>query len=367
MLTRLYANNFRCLVNFEMTFNPLVLLAGPNGGGKTTVFELLYKIQRLILENAKVGELFLSQDRTAWLNQDDQTFEIEVQGEHGHYGYKLVVGHRADYQKQYIRFEQLLHDNRPLYEFKQGSVTLFSKDSFSKTEYAFFPSMSALSTIVGRDDNREVTWFKDWFCRLFIIGIQPLTIRSETFEETDRLDRQASNFASWYRYISQEYQDRIFHLIQELRRVIPGFQGFKLEQAGKSRILKVGFGQEDRTGATVYFDFEQLSAGQQVMIVLYSLLLGLKSLRFSIFLDDPENHLAIAEIQPWLMELSDICGETDSQAVLISHHPELVDYLGPECGQWIERDPLGPCRIKAFPKQIEPGLKLSEQMARGWS
>ena len=51
----------------------------------------------------------------------------------------------------------------------------------------------------------------------------------------------------------------------------------------------------------------------------------------------------------------------------ISHHPELIDYLGPECGKWIERDPLGPTRVKAMPEQIDEGLKLSEQVARGWT
>lgn len=66
------------------------------------------------------------------------------------------------------------------------------------------------------------------------------------------------------------------------------------------------------------------------------------------------------------MELSDACGEGFLQTVLISHHPELIDYLGPECGKWIERDPLGPTRIKKLPEQIEKGLSLSEQIARGW-
>jgi predicted ATPase len=30
MLSRLYADNFRCLVNFELTLGRIVLLLGPN-------------------------------------------------------------------------------------------------------------------------------------------------------------------------------------------------------------------------------------------------------------------------------------------------------------------------------------------------
>jgi predicted ATPase len=87
----------------------------------------------------------------------------------------------------------------------------------------------------------------------------------------------------------------------------------------------------------------------------------------TLFLDEPENYLSLPEIQPWLMELNTACGEHFPQTVLISHHPELIDYLGPECGKWIERDPLGPTRVKKMPERIDEGLKLSGQIARGWT
>jgi len=103
------------------------------------------------------------------------------------------------------------------------------------------------------------------------------------------------------------------------------------------------------------------------MIVLYSLLLGLQDLGHTVFIDEPENYVALPEIQPWLMELNDACADSFTQVILISHHPELIDYLGPECGKWIERDALGPARVKNMPTQIDKGLKLSEQIARGWS
>ena len=67
------------------------------------------------------------------------------------------------------------------------------------------------------------------------------------------------------------------------------------------------------------------------------------------------------------MELNDTCGDGFSQVILISHHPELIDYLGPECGKWIECYALGPSRVKGIPTRIDKGLKLSEQIARGWS
>jgi len=367
MLKRLYADNYRCLVNFEINFDELALLVGPNGGGKSTLFDLLYNIRHLIADNAKVGEVFPPEDLTAWVNKSEQSFELDVQGEDGLFSYKLIISHNPDIKKQRVEFEHLLLDGKPLFEFKQGEVKLYHDDHKPGPEYSFDWSVSALATIVSRPDNKKLTWFKEWVQMIFVVTLQPKSMTSETAEESNWLNRDGTNFASWYRYISQEHQDKIFKLTKQLRETIPGFHAFKLEQAGKHRILKVGFSKGDENNSPLYFDFEQLSDGQRVMIVLYALLLGLQDMGHTVFIDEPENYVALPEIQPWLMELNDACGDGFPQAVIISHHPELIDYLGPESGKWLERDPLGPTRVKKLPEKFDKGLNLSGQIARGWT
>ncbi len=366
MLKRLYANNYRCLLNFEIHLNELTLLLGPNGGGKSTLFDLLSDLRRLIEDNSRVGEVFSPDDLTAWVKSTEQSFELEVQGKEGVFLYKLTVSHNPDIKKQRIEQEQLLFEGKPLFDFKRGEVQLYHDDHTPGPKYSFDWSVSGLATVAARADNKKLTEFKKWVENICIVSLQPKAMLSETAEESSRLNRDGTNFASWYRYISQEYQDKTFQLTQELRNIIPGFHAFKLEQAGRHRILKVGFCSAEQKETIVYFDFEQLSDGQRTMLVLYSLLSGLRDPGYTLFLDEPENYVALPEIQPWLMELNDTCSDTFSQAVLISHHPELIDYLGAENGKWLERNPLGPTRIKKMPESIDKGLKLSEQIARGW-
>ncbi len=65
MLSHLYADNFRCLVNFEWTLGRIVLLLGPNGVGKSTLFDLLERLRRLVVDGARIDDGFSSADLTA--------------------------------------------------------------------------------------------------------------------------------------------------------------------------------------------------------------------------------------------------------------------------------------------------------------
>jgi len=55
MITRLYANNFRCLVAFEAGFDSFGVLCGPNGSGKSSVFDALMLIRNLATGDGYLG------------------------------------------------------------------------------------------------------------------------------------------------------------------------------------------------------------------------------------------------------------------------------------------------------------------------
>jgi ATPase subunit of ABC transporter with duplicated ATPase domains len=86
----------------------------------------------------------------------------------------------------------------------------------------------------------------------------------------------------------------------------------------------------------------------------------------TICIDEPDNYLALAEIQPWLFALSDRIDDEGGQAILISHHPELIDLLAPQHGVLFSRTGLGPVRVEPFRPDALGILHPSEQIARGW-
>ena len=366
MLERLYINNYRCLVNFEIKFDEMTLLLGTNGTGKTSIFDILHKLRQLIIDNAKIGGLFSSENLTVWLDSNIQTIELSVKGNGGEYTYKLVIEHKTVEDKQRISEEFLSYNGNSLYRCKQGEVHLYQDDYKEGPIYTFDWTMSGLSTILSRKDNTKLIWFKDWISKLFIVNLQPYNISSVTKDEIQMIDRGGINFASWFRYISQEYQNKVYNLYDHLREAVPGFDSFQLQTAGKQKILNVGFRKKNKSNEVKYLDFENISDGQKVLIILHTFLISLQNMGHILLIDEPDNYLALAEIQPWLIELEEICGEKIPQVILISHHPELIDYMGIEQSRLIDREPLSPARVVPFKANIENGLKLSEFVARGW-
>src|SRR2546428_7503904 len=93
MITRLYANNFRCLVAFETQFDSFNVLCGPNGAGKSSVFDVLKFIQDLAGGDCFLGgepERDLARlQLTNWLDSKGQEFELGVTAEEHSFSHPL--------------------------------------------------------------------------------------------------------------------------------------------------------------------------------------------------------------------------------------------------------------------------------------
>ena len=56
MFTRIYIDNYKSLVNFDLRLQDLTLLVGQNGTGKTAVLEVVYALRRLLEGIARVTD-----------------------------------------------------------------------------------------------------------------------------------------------------------------------------------------------------------------------------------------------------------------------------------------------------------------------
>jgi len=371
MLTSIYADNFRSLVNFELKLNELSLLMGPNGSGKTSVFEVIRRLQRFISGEFKVREAFPASTLTRWSNLREQQFSLTMRIDdpdlHDPFLiYTLVIEHDEELRLCRVKREALTDTGKPLFEFDNGEVHLYRDDHTVGPAYPYDWTQSGMAPIQPRSDNKLLTAFKERLRGLVIASIVPSLMDAESQDEEMSLSSKMENFVSWYRRLSQENMGGMVKLFGVLKEVLPNFESFSFTEVGRgSKVLRVMFENNQRGAKPLSFDFDELSDGQRVLIALYTIVFALKGEHLSLFLDEPDNFVSLQEIQPWLAAVQDACGDTIRQAVIISHHPEIIDYLGTSEGKWFSREGVGPTRVSNEPPIPIEGLKLSETIVLG--
>ncbi|MCC5667607.1 AAA family ATPase [Nostoc sp. CHAB 5784] len=371
MLKRIYIDNFRGLVNFEMNFDSINLFLGGNGAGKSTVFEVLRKIQIFISGGENLEEIFESTDCTRWQTLQNQRFELEIAGNGGNYKYELAIKHNQD--KSHVEYERLWFNNQVLIKFEEDEVQIFREDTSELAKIPFSSAFSVLSSLVSLfsvgTNSTKLAWFRKRMQQIIIVQIIPSLMGDGSIKEEISLNSKMTNFVSWYRYISQD-QGKVFELMKILQNVLEGFVSFKFEQFGEKYItLKLRFATGENRKNIIDYRLSELSDGQKVLIALYTLLYCTQSEDYTLCIDEPENFLALPEIQPWLIQLYDFCIDGKIQALLISQHPVLINYLlASPIGYWFERQSNAPVRVKPISNQEaeNSGLPISELIARGW-
>ena len=366
MLKRLYADNFRCLENFEIRFDESNVLLGVNGTGKTSVLDVLRKIRDLVVLGPKVDQVFPARDMSTNQRRSAQRFELDTQSEEDHYAYEIIIEHTTERDKMRVVHEALRHNERHVFEFTGGEAQLYRDDYTEGPLVPFDWSQSGVSFLTERPDNRKVSRFKKDLAHFVITSPCPPLMEAESRSEDDFLDPLMGNFVGWYRRAAQENMRAIGPLFEALQGTVPGFDSLNLEESGEnSRALKVMLAHPSDARAKPH-GFDQISDGQRALIALYSLLHLSSNRRVSVFLDEPDNYLALSEVQPWLAEAVQSCGEAIEQLVVVSHHPVTIDYMAGAGGLWFSRDENGPSRVSNAPANVVNGLSISETVARGW-
>jgi len=366
MINEIYIDNFRCLINFRIKPGDFQLWLGDNGSGKTSVLDALRCVQRL-MRGEDVEDIFSRNSLTTWDKRPDQTigFSLSIDGEI--YKYELTIEYANQEDKQRIKREQLIWKNSSFFLFDGQEAHLYRINKHSKKieEGAVFPAnwrRSVIPTIAQRDDNKPLIQFREEFEKILLIYPVPLAVKDAAASESRNLSEHAENFAQWYRHLLQEQPAIGYRAKQLLEDVLPGFEQLSLREIGESRKLKATFRIE---GKDHDFDFMKISDGQRQLIILYTVLEALRAGTFStVLIDEPDNFVSMREIQPWLENLNDICDEQEKQALIISHHPEIVNKMARGEELWFSRQTGAHVVVNPLPKIAE--LPPAEVMARGW-
>jgi predicted ATPase len=360
MLTRILADNFRALVNFEFRPGKLCLLLGDNGSGKSSLFDVLGAISDLIVRGTTAATLFQG-SQTRWDTRDVQRFELDIESGQGTYSYALEIGHSPNRsQPPTIRTESVRCDGETLYRFAEGEVHLLGEHGRPSADFPFQSNQSFLANLDMRGS--RLGWFKSFVEGIRILQPDPFGMERATRQEFPLLQRWCRNLPSYFDYLNSERPDARSGLETRLREVMPGFLNFKLPRQGEEKLLFAVF--EKQKGQSHEFGLHELSEGQRVLVAIYAALYGMIGPQALLCFDEPDNFVSLPEVQPWLQSLRDLIEERGGQAMIISHHPEVIDYLALDSTWRFER-PAGAVVARELDFASSPELKPSEIIARG--
>jgi hypothetical protein len=370
MLDRLYVDNYRCMVNFDCRFSPAQLILGPNGAGKTTLLDVVCLLRDFCIAGIPSENSFVDSTRTRWQNVAEQTFELDASGNGGQYTLRLVVDRWGSPARARVLKEEVLFSGKPIFRFLQGEVHLFNDRHEEMVQYPFDWHRSALATTTERPENTKLSWFKRWLGGVLYLSPDPHQMSGLADRESRYPTRDLSNFAAWYRHLRLESDDQT--LFDDLREVIPGFESMALKDAGMGyRVLLLNFfadGAQGQARSSFSQFFNEVSDGQRVLAGLYTALRFALKPETTLLFDEPDNFIALKEIEPWLDAVLQKVEDADNntQVLIVSHHPELLNRLGFKSGVVLDRPGGRHTRTQAFSDPLQTGLSPAELVARGW-
>jgi len=220
-----------------------------------------------------------------------------------------------------------------------------------------------LSQLSNSHVRRFVEWMKTVHC--FRIDAYPSAMDESADKEEPDPDDELQNLAGWYRYLLQTHPDENVKFLASIKEALKGFHAlrFSSDEDGTRRLRADFWGPKREK---VNYSIFELSEGQRCLLALYMILHFLIVKGHTVFIDEPDNFIALREIQPWLLTAEEAVEDHNGQLILISHHPEILNQWASAHGLRFFREENGHVRTENFKADPNGDLQPSELIARGF-
>lgn len=362
MLTRIYIDNFRCFVNFEYRPEKTQLLLGANGSGKSSLLDAIRYLKRFVKGDENP---FTQSTRTRWQDRPLQVLEVEALLDRQKFEYRVESRFAPKTGQMSVNLECLKVSGSTVFEFAEGNIRFFPNDSSEPTSLPLETNRSALhlSQLSNSHVRRFAGWMESVHC--FRIDAYPGQMDESADRDEQQPDSELQNLAGWYRYLLQAYPDENVRFLKSLKQSLDGLQTLRFSP-DETGVRKLWLDFMAPTGKKASYSLSELSEGQRCLIGLYMILHFLIQKEDTVFIDEPDNYIALREIQPWLLAAEETVEDHNGQLILISHHPGMLDQWAARRGLRFFREENGHVRTEKFKSAPKGDLQPSELIARGW-
>ena len=243
MITRLYADNFRCLVNFtlDLSGKSSTLLIGRNGSGKSTTLAALRIFQGICREGGRTRNRLSRADFTWWEPDRPLRLEIDLQLGGKRHAYAVSLDWPERFREARIVEESLRLDDQPVFERELADVRLAGGPSFRVDWHVF-----ALPVVAESDDADVIGRVRRYLAAMTLVEPLPTRIGSFSEAHASELDREALSLPACIEGLVRRKPAAYAAMAKALQEPMSQFSSMEFRDHGEggSRLV-VRFEEED--------------------------------------------------------------------------------------------------------------------------
>ena len=367
MIKKVWSKNYRSLADVQVDLDPVTVLVGHNGSGKSNLVDVLrfiYDSLRLGLDSAIINRSGMSTLRR-WSPKGrpydvEVGLQIETEAFWGSYTFTLGSERRGEYRvkRELCRIRNTQSQNEAIFETHNGSWVRLP-DNLNPA----IPDRSLVLSLIATSEPYAKLY--DYLTSLSFYNIYPNALTEPQKPANPYpLDEHGTNLASTLREMQRAKKASLADLNDAIQDVIPGIFGFRVDQVGGYFVTRLRHDMAEDKRAL--FELSQESDGTLRML----------GILVALYQDPPRTLLALEEpeltIHPGALGLlwEEIEGASDNcQTLITTHSPDLLDMCKVEQIRVVEKvngvtliDPIEETQKKAIQERLfAPGELLRAQ------
>lgn len=334
MITQIHVKNYRSLANVTIDLEPLTILVGTNGSGKSNAVDVLRFLRDILtrgLDAAIMDRHGMSALRR-W-SPKGKPYDIHIglnfigENYQGEYSFTLGSESRGEYKvKSELLSLKAINEKAIEYEIKNGK---WVKPIPQNQKYPPSVDQSDLQLLRGMRlieptiSSRYASYPYRFFINMGFYTIFPNNLREpQKSANPYPLDEGGQNMASVLRYIKSKKNDNLYkNIIEALSTVIPGLDDISVTQVGGYYVTRLLYKANVKGNRRPTFELSQESDGTLRMLGILTALYQIPS-RTLLTIEEPE-----LTIHPGALGvLCDVIKEASmrNQVIITTHSPDLV-------------------------------------------
>ena len=326
IVSRLTIHDFKAYSDVSIDLQPLTLILGPNGCGKTSVLQAFELLTGLVDNNIKdvLARREWDFSDLSHLKTKTKTLGFEVEFADTNLTWAIKLGHKRG---PGVAQEQVVSDGEPVMTRSWRDMRRLDRRSGEWEGIAQTLTQSWLSAVTSEDQARfpELFAVAEWARGAAgYVELQPSALRSPSRRTADGVGRDGGSVAGFLAFLASRHPDRFEDVVGAVREAYPRLVSVSVRsaQAGWNRIEVV-----ERWGKkSLAFNARQVSDGL-LRLLAVAAMVHAPSRPSLVMLDEVENGLH-PHLLGALVSLLQRLADAGTQVIATTHSPIALNYVG---------------------------------------